>query len=131
MDLLLQDKLQLADVLIKTNVEKLTVLPAGRGHRHTTELLASDAMKQLLQEIAQRYHDRIIIFDAPPLLVTSEARVLASCMGQIVMVVEAGKTTHESLKEALAQIESCDMVNLLLNKGNTAGLVHRYQGYGL
>jgi protein-tyrosine kinase len=118
MDLLLDDSLQLSDVLIKTNVEKLTLLPAGRGHRYSTELLASVAMRRLTEEIGQRYSDRIIIFDSPPLLATSEARVLAGYMGQIVVVVEAQKTTHEALREALKHLEHCEVVGMLLNKGN-------------
>jgi protein-tyrosine kinase len=118
MDLLLDDSLQLSDVLIKTNVEKLTLLPAGRGHRYSTELLASVAMRRLIEEMGQRYSDRIIIFDSPPLLATSEARVLASYMGQIVVVVEAQKTTHEALREALKHLEHCEIVGMLLNKGN-------------
>lgn len=117
MDVLLDDKLQLSDVMIKTNVEKLSILPAGRGNRYATEMLASEAMSRLLQEMANRYHDRVIIFDSPPLLATTEARVLATHMGQIVMVVEAEKTTQDQLQEALNQIESCDVVGLLLNKG--------------
>lgn len=130
MDLLLDDRLQLSDVLIKTNVEKLTILPAGRGHRYATEFLASDGMSRLLQDMAQRYPERIVIFDSPPLMATSESRVLATHMGQIVMVVEAERTTHEALKEALHQIESCDVIGLLLNKGNTLHGMDYYGSYG-
>jgi protein-tyrosine kinase len=128
MDVLLNDKLDLSDVLLRTNVEKLTILPAGQGHRRATELLASEMMNRLLQELAYRYRDRIIIFDTPPLLASSESRVLASHMGQIVMVVEAEKTTHEALREALHQIDSCESVGLLLNKGNAARGMD-YYGY--
>ncbi len=132
MDVLLDEHTQLSDVLIKTNVDKLSVLPAGRGHRYATELLASEAMNRLLQDMAQRYQDRIIIFDSPPLLSTTESRVLATHMGQIVMVVEAQRTTQEALKEALRQIESCEVVSLLLNKGNalTGGDYYGYGQYG-
>ncbi|MBI3344796.1 MAG: tyrosine-protein kinase family protein [Gammaproteobacteria bacterium] len=129
MDVLLDEHVQLSDVLIRTNVEKLSILPAGRGHRYATELLASEAMNRLLRDMAQRYQDRIIIFDSPPLLSTTEARVLATHMGQIVMIVEAQRTTHEALKEALRQIESCDVVSLLLNKGNALTGAD-YYGYG-
>lgn len=129
MDVLLDDELQLSDVMIRTNVEKLSILPAGRGNRYATEMLASEAMSRLLQEMAHRYRDRVIIFDSPPLLATTEARVLAAHMGQIVMVVEAEKTTQDQLQEALAQIESCDVVGLLLNKGK-AMLGTDYPLYG-
>lgn len=130
MDVMLDDNLDLSDVMIKTNVEKLTILPAGRGNRYATEMLASEAMGRLLKEIAGRYRDRVIIFDSPPLLATTEARVLAAHMGQIVMVVEAEKTTHDQLQEALAQIEKCDVVGLLLNKGKALiGTEYPLYGY--
>jgi protein-tyrosine kinase len=129
LDILVDPSLSLSDVMIKTNVEKLTVLPAGRGHRHATELLASEAMSRLLQDLASRYRDRIIIFDSPPLLATTESRVLASRMGQIVMVVEAQKTTQEALREGLQQIESCELVSLLLNKSKIYSAADSY-GYG-
>ena len=119
MDILLDDDLDLADVLIKTDIEKLTLLTAGRRHSHSTELLASQSMGELLKELAQRYSDRVVIFDSPPLLLTSEARVLASQMGQIVLVVEAETTSQQAVKETLRQIESCDVVNLIYNKARS------------
>jgi exopolysaccharide/PEP-CTERM locus tyrosine autokinase len=116
MDVLLERRRDIADVMLKTNVDTLSILPAGSSHRHATELLASQAMSKLLDEIANRYSDRIVIFDSPPLLLTTEARVLASQMGQIVMVVEAEKTTQKAVKNALRQIETCPNVNLVYNK---------------
>lgn len=116
MDILLDDKLDLADVMLKTNVETLSILPAGKSHKHATELLASQVMSSLLDEIANRYPDRIVIFDSPPLLLTTEASVLASHMGQIVMVVEAETTTQHAVKDALRQIETCANINLVYNK---------------
>ena len=130
MDVLLDRRIDLAEVLCKTDIDKLTLLPAGTAHQHATELLASDAMRVLLQEMAERYHDRIIIFDSPPLLAASEAGVLASQMGQIVMVVEAGKTPEAALKAALGRIESSNVTGLLLNKGESPGLGYDYGGYG-
>ncbi|MEC5161313.1 MULTISPECIES: XrtA-associated tyrosine autokinase [unclassified Janthinobacterium] len=116
MDLLLSDKLELSDVIMKTNVATLSILPAGRSNKHATELLASRTMSALLADIASRYADRIVIFDSPPLLITSEANVLAAQMGQVVLVVEAETTTQHAVKEALRQIEGCAHVNLIYNK---------------
>ncbi|MBY0578914.1 MAG: XrtA-associated tyrosine autokinase [Burkholderiales bacterium] len=129
---LLQDKnLKLADVLIRTNIENFSVLPSGRHHKKATELLASEAMAELLQDMAQRYPDRIILFDSPPLLVTTEASVLASHMGQIVMVVEAEKTPQPAVREALSLIDSCDIVGIVLNKTTSIpGAGHYGYGYG-
>ena len=116
MDLLLNEDLDLSDVILTTNVPTLRILPAGRSNKHATELLASRTMSKLLTEIAGRYADRIVIFDSPPLLMTTEASVLAAQMGQVVMVVEAETTTQHAVKEALRQIESCAHVNLIYNK---------------
>jgi exopolysaccharide/PEP-CTERM locus tyrosine autokinase len=116
MDILLDDKLDMADVMLRTNVDTLSILPAGTNTPRATELLASSTMTNLVNEIANRYPDRIVIFDSPPLLLTSESRVLASHMGQIVMVVEAQTTTQHAVKEALHQLQGCPNVNLIYNK---------------
>lgn len=131
MDVLLDRGIDLADVMCKTNIDKLSLLPAGKVDLRASELLASDAMRMLLREMAARYRDRIIIFDSPPLLAASEAGVLAHQMGQIVIVVEAGRTTEAVLKEALGRIESSNVAGLVLNKGKGARLVrYFYGGYG-
>jgi protein-tyrosine kinase len=129
MDWLIDGKLDVADLVLSTNVDKLSILPAGRRHQSATELLASTSMSRLLEQISARYPDRICIFDSPPLLVTTEARVLASYMGQIVMVVEAGRTPRDIVMEALSTIESNEVIGLVLNKAKkieTSG----YYGYG-
>ena len=119
LDVLIDDKLDLTEVLIKTNIERLSILPAGRPHPNANELLASQSMGILLKELVHRYEDRIIIFDSPPLLLTSEARVLAGQMGQIVLVVEAEETSQQTVRETLRQIESCEIVNLVYNKAKS------------
>lgn len=126
----LQDKdLKLSDVLVKTDIAKLTVLPAGRTYKRATELLASAAMTRLIEDIGNRYPDRIILFDSPPLLATSESSVLATHMGQIVMVVEAEKTSQEAVREALSHIQSCEVVGMLLNKTTPTPGADYYYGY--
>jgi len=128
LDLLTRDDLDVGDALVKTNIEKLTVLPAGANQQFATELLASEQMASLLRSLASRYSDRIIVFDSPPLLPTTEARVLASHMGQIVMVVAADATTQHAVSQALSTIEHCDIVMMMLNKASRTD-VGSYYGY--
>lgn len=128
LDLLIRDDLDLDDVLLQTNLEKLTLLPAGSPHRRATELLASERMASLLRELVSRYPDRIIVFDSPPLLATTEAPVLASLMGQVVMVVAADSTSQKAVSEALATIERCEVVLMMLNKSVRTN-VGAYYGY--
>ncbi len=132
LDLVLDDKMDMSSVLLKTNVDKLTILPSGTPHPRATELLASDAMVRLLEDMAARYPDRIIVFDSPPLLITTESRVLATHMGQVVLVVHAGKTLQSEVKQALATIDACPVKLLLLNRSSSlfkGGYGYNY-GYG-
>ena len=116
LDILLDNKLDVADAMLRTNIDTLTLLRAGSHHKYATELLASKAMNHLLDEISNRYPDRVILFDSPPLLVSTEARVLASQMGHIVLVVEAESTTQHALKEVLEQLKSTSNVSFVFNK---------------
>ena len=129
MDLLLDDKIGLPDVLLRTNVENLTLLPTGLPSPRATELLASDAMVALLNDMGKRYSDRIIIFDSPPLLLTTEARVLASHMGQVVVVVQAEKTLQSQVQHALSTIETCPIRLMVLNQARSRGLGAYGYGY--
>ena len=132
LDILRQGTRDLSNVILRTNIENLSILPAGRTYARATELLASEAMDRLIAELANRYPDRLVIFDSPPLLATSEASVLASHMGQIVMVAEADKTPKNALREALSRLEgACDVIGMVLNKSashNAGG--YGYYGYG-
>ena len=129
LDLLTDSSTDLADVLLRTNVEKLSVLPAGSAHKRATEMLASTGMAELVEQMSTRYPDRILVFDSPPLLATTEARALAAHMGQIVMVVEADVTSQPTVLKALEMIESCPVVLMVLNKASRTE-VGGYYGYG-
>lgn len=129
LDLLLDEELDVADVIVATSIPNLRVLPRGRTHPLATELLASNEMARLTQELATRYPDRVVIFDSPPLLITSEAVVLASHMGQIVFVVESNRTPQSAVKGALALLDSGKPIGLVLNKSRRT-LGTDYYGYG-
>ncbi len=130
-DVLLDEGSALQDVLLKTDIPKLTLLPSGRRHVHATELLASERMRQLTLELSTRYPDRIVIVDSPPLLLTNEARVLAGLMGQIVVVVEEGRTPQDVVKEAVALLDANEIVGVVLNKGMRRGRGHTAMAMGM
>ncbi len=132
MDCLIDGSPDVTSLVQPTNVEKLSILPAGRQHGQSTELLASDAMTTLVERLSESYPDTILVFDSPPLLLTTEARVLAGHMGQIVLVVEAGRTPQDGVTEALATIAHCEVVGLVLNKAQSRskGYYSGYTGYG-
>jgi exopolysaccharide/PEP-CTERM locus tyrosine autokinase len=126
----LQGEEELANVLLRTNLPKLTLLTSGTPHPKATELLASDAMRRLLDDMSTRYADRIVVFDSPPLLLTTEARVLATHMGQIVMVVQADRTLQADVRQALSTIENCPNRFMVLNKARVDTEAKYAYGYG-
>jgi exopolysaccharide/PEP-CTERM locus tyrosine autokinase len=129
-DVLIDDELTLPQVLLRTDIPKLTLLPSGSRHVHSTELLASERMRQLTLELSNRYSDRIVIFDSPPLLLTNESRVLASLMGQIVLVAEESRTPQHAVKEAVDLLEANEIVGIVMNKGGRKTDGDGYGGYG-
>lgn len=129
-DVLEHDDVHIEDVLLQTSVPNLRILPAGQLHDRATELLASEAMHRLAQELSQRYADRIVIFDSPPLLLTSESSVLASRMGQIVFVVSAEKTAPQAVTEALTHIAEDKVIGMVLNRTRRNPLERYGYGYG-
>ncbi|MDB5394167.1 MAG: chromosome partitioning ATPase [Rhodospirillales bacterium] len=128
-DLLLNPGLDMADVLLRTNIPRLSILPAGMMSDRAPELLASSRMRDLIHDMAQRYRDRIIIFDTAPCLVSSDAATLAAHVGQIVFVVEAEQTQQHEIVAALNLISACPDISLVLNKAQPLATTS-YGGYG-
>lgn len=127
-DLLTNESMDVASVMVKTNFPGLRIIPSGGQHAHINELLSSERMASLLNELANRYHNRIILFDGPPILVTPETQILADRMGQIIFVVEMGKTPRNVVDQALALLPNEDKaVSLVLNKARKQS---GYQGVG-
>ena len=116
MDLLVSPEAKATDLLFKTNVQKLSLLSAGTSHDRAEELLASASMDAFLDELSARFHDRLIIIDSPPLLVTTESRALAERAGQVVLVVEADRTPREQISRAFETLANCPIVLSVLNK---------------
>ncbi|HZS85154.1 MAG TPA: XrtA-associated tyrosine autokinase [Stellaceae bacterium] len=129
LDLLSDANLSPPDVLVRTNVRNLTLMAAGTPSLATTELLASQKMVTLMRDIASRYRDRIVIFDAPPVLASSEPSVLALHVGQIVLVVEAGKTGRRAIDQTLSHIGSCQHISVVFNKAEKSSGTDEFGGY--
>ncbi len=129
-DVLHDPQTRISDVLVSTQIPKLKIMPAGNKYENSTELLSSDGMERLVVELGNRYSDRIVLFDSPPLLATSEATVLNHLMGQILLVVEAGKTPVDAVKDSLSHIHEDKVIGLVLNKTNGQAVRGGYGSYG-
>jgi exopolysaccharide/PEP-CTERM locus tyrosine autokinase len=128
-ELLESDELDVGDVILRTDIPKLCLISSGKQHEYVTELLASQRMIELVNEISQRYEDRVIIFDGPPILSTPQAQVLTGLVGQVVFVIEAGKTPQAVVEEALSLIPKEHATGLLLNKIEGNSSRSGYYGY--
>jgi len=111
----LAGKVNLHDILIKTGIGKLSILPAGNPQANTTELLSSDKMKMLVQELKLRYMDRYIIFDSSPLLVTADALHLGSYMDGIIFVIQEGRTSQKSAIQSLSLMKGWNILGVAFN----------------
>jgi receptor protein-tyrosine kinase len=132
-DLVADEALDMSEVLVRTNLDNLTILPAGRDHPGANELLASARMARLMEEISRRYSDRIVLFDTPPALVRTETGVLATHVGQVILVVGAGETSDAAMREALELFKDGPRVGLVMNKlravYRTERFGHLYSAY--
>jgi protein-tyrosine kinase len=127
LDVVAHSNVDVADVLLHTNIENLSVLPAGAARPGMTELIASARMARFVSEISQRYSDRVIIFDSPPMLARSEASVLAKHVGQVVLVVEAERTSRTAIEETLTLVGRDRIGGVVLNK---APRIMGQEGFG-
>ncbi len=128
-DVLESDDLDVGDVLLQTDIPNFRVVSAGKQNEYVAELLASHRMSDLVNEIANRYNDRIIIFDGPPLLPTPQTQILAGLVGQVVFVIEAGKTPQSLVEDALQMIPQEQATGIVLNKNEGLSGNGYYYGY--
>lgn len=108
-------KTTLSDALINTGLGKLVILPAGPPADKPSELLSSQRMKMLIQELKHRYRDRYILFDTSPVLATSEPLSLARHMDGIVLLVQAAYTAPKAAAKAVALMKDCAMLGVIFN----------------
>ncbi len=129
MDALVDHNLDVEQLIIQTDIPKLSVLPAGRAAANDTEALASAYAHQLIQSLITRNPRRVVVFDSAPALAASPAGVLAHHVGQILMVVRADQTAEPELREALGILNGCPNIHLMLNSVTYFGNTKKYGAY--
>lgn len=108
----------LENLILKTNIEKLNLIPSGSNSERVTELFASNKMTNLINEISNRYNDRLIIIDTPPVLEDSSAKVLSELADQVLYVIEAEKTPKHIVEQGLKILGRDTDIGIILNKSN-------------
>ena len=119
LDLLEDGSIEPNSLVCPTSIEGLSILPAGGRRANTTELLASSRMDAVISGLVSPDKERIVLFDSGPLLVTSESKIIASIVGQIVLVVRAEGTEQGVVDDAIDALGEEKAVSLILNQARS------------
>jgi exopolysaccharide/PEP-CTERM locus tyrosine autokinase len=129
-DALVDESVDIESLVVQTNLEGLSILPAGRRvEATTTELLSSNRMRQIVANLCNRDPHRILLLDSPPLLITNEGRTLVKTAGQIVLVIRAGQTPRHAVQDAIGLFDPQQTGGIILNQVQVSP-VEGYYGYG-
>lgn len=130
MDAAIDTSVDVESLVLTTNVEGLSVLPAGRMNPNATEYFASTRMQALITQLLAT-PNRLLVVDSLPLLLTTEARALAPLAGQVVLVVRAESTPQQGVLEAINLLGDTANIKMVLNAAvRTKALEYFGYGYG-
>jgi protein-tyrosine kinase len=129
MDALLDESLRVETLVMPTTVAGLSILPAGRSGDGTAELLSSNRMRQILAQLMARDPRRVLLVDSPPILITSEGKLLTKIAGQIVLVVRGGQTSMHAVREVVSSFGRMPLGGIVINEGRMT-LTEGFYGYG-
>jgi len=127
----LSNDMPLSSMLLKTKVDKMSILPGGKPPHNPSELLSSQQMSKLFKEVKDRYSDRYIIIDTPPPKLTAETNVIARQVDGIILVVRYGSTNREVVKDLIKIIGKEKILGVILNRFDTrSSSYYGYKKYG-
>lgn len=129
LDALADPKLNIEDVILATDIPRFHFLPTGIRSESAAELLASARMAEVIAQLRSLYRRGVVVFDSPPVLLTTESRTLAAMLQRVVLVVRAGVTPQQAVKDALGILGEGAQVSLVLNGADLDGPVGYYYGY--
>lgn len=109
---------KLKDLIVRSQIEKLSILPAGKTPRNPTELISSAAMRSFLENLKERYKDRFIVVDSAPSQITAEAKVLAECVDGIILVIMAGRSPRREIERAIDNLGRDKILGIVFNGYN-------------
>jgi exopolysaccharide/PEP-CTERM locus tyrosine autokinase len=124
----LNEGVPLNEMLLKTEVNKLTILPGGPPPENPSELMSSERMEALLIEVMDRYSDRLIVIDSPPPGMAAETGVLSRQVDGIILVIKQGKTPQNQLGDLIETVGKEKIIGTVINHMDRVS--SRYYGYG-
>jgi Mrp family chromosome partitioning ATPase len=125
----LLDGTDIGGSLVKTDIDKLSLLPAGRQVSNPAELLSSKKMKKLMVEMKSRYSDRYILFDTPPVLPMAETRSMSRMVDGVLLVVREGIASLQHIQHAIDIIHKDNVLGILYNAVSPENLNGYHKNY--
>ncbi len=125
----LLEGIDLSEAIIKTDIGKLSILPAGKHITNPVEILLSERMKEIVTELKERYTDRYIIFDAPPVLPFAETHHLASLVDGVIFVIKEGHAPVKSINESINMLKDSKILGIVYNNAYVDRFDGRYYYY--
>jgi exopolysaccharide/PEP-CTERM locus tyrosine autokinase len=122
----LTDGRGIEEMLIRVHNDKLTFLPAGRSVKNPLELLSSRRMKDIMREMKERYGDRYVIVDSPPVLSFADAQTLSTLVHGVIFVVKEGSVSIDKVTDAMTLMRDGSMLGVVFNNSTTETPGSRY-----
>lgn len=117
----------MTDVIQETDVPNLSVILSGPIPPNPSELLASDRMKHMIEEVRGKY--AFVIFDSPPVLAVTDSIVLAASADGVVLCVHGGQTPREHVQRSAERLRQSNIpvLGAILNNLNLAQYGYTYR----
>jgi len=107
---------EVQEALVNPGLARLVVLPTNRPVPKSSETLSSRKVGKLVQELRERYAERVVIFDLPPLLNVDDAMSILPQIDCVLMVVANGMSSQAELEDCMRLLPSANVVGVVLNK---------------
>lgn len=119
-------KAELTDILVNPGIPRLVVLPASQPVPKSSEMLSSKKMESLINEFRDRYDERIVIFDLPPLLNADDAIAILPKIDCVLMVVANGGSSKSEIEESMHHLANSNLLGVVLNKAEAMPRAYYY-----
>ncbi len=107
--------MDISHIIHQVGIERLRIIPSGGRREIPAEYFTSHKMKRLLDNIKQRYRERYIILDAPPMTESADTGILADLCDYVVLVVPYGRVTDSQVDICAKAIGEKKLIGIVFN----------------
>lgn len=125
----LSGNVSIEDIILKTNIENLSIIPSGIIPPNPAELLDSNKMKELMEELKKRFD--VVLLDTPPVLAVADSLIISSLVDSVILIVEPEQTKNKPFLKAVEQLRQnkSDIMGVMFNKAKVRKGDYYYKEY--